>query len=68
MNALAVSGEAVVRTLMIHSGEQEQLDKLLEEYGADEGTTHESLRISALLHPREGFKMSASKLAKALVK
>jgi len=68
LNALEVSSEAVIKTLRIHPLDNENLEKLLQELGCDEGTTLENLRIKSLLHPRESFKQAASKVAKALVK
>ncbi len=46
----------------------EGLEKLLVDLGQPEGTTLEQLRIKSMIHPRESFKQTTSKVAKALVK
>lgn len=46
----------------------EGIEKLLVTLGQPEGTTLEQLRIKSMLHPRESFKQTTSKVAKALVK
>lgn len=68
MNALAVSSEAVINTLRIHHEDEAELNKLLESLGCPIGTTYEQLRIQSMLYPRESFKQTVSKVAKALVK
>ena len=68
LNALEVSSEAVIQTLRIHPMDSAGIEALLHTLGCEEGTTLEQLRIKSMLHPRESFKQTASKVAKVLVK
>lgn len=66
VQALEVSSEAVVRTLLLPPDDKDGFAKLLQELSGRPEQSLTQMETEALINPREAFKQTASNLAKLL--